>query len=175
MAIPVLNLPGKYGFVYGLFFVSPKVQRYLIPIDNNDNISIYLEKFTSICRFHASSVDCRYVTGTLNMFQPFYVFVIFVFKRSVINTIFGRTKKRRMARLTTGTRTTKRTTLRSATIKSNQAFSLTDNRDAVSTHVVPTNAIWYVLFLIFRFLICLIFFWLFWFFIWVFMFHLIIK
>ena len=37
----------------------------------------------------------RYLTDVLNMMQPVYVFIIFVLKRNVIETIQGKDKKKR--------------------------------------------------------------------------------
>ena len=54
--------------------------------------------FEIIAGLSSSTTDesIWYVTDVLNMLQPVYVFIIFVLKRSVINAVLGRDKKRPM-------------------------------------------------------------------------------
>jgi hypothetical protein len=80
------------------------------------------------------------------MLQPFYVFVIFVLKRNVINVILGRDLKKKRA---TRTAKTKQTNLTKSSImksrqqkgydetnNSNPAFSITFNKDTDSSVVL---------------------------------------
>ena len=87
----------------------------------------------------------RYVTDVLNMMQPVYVFIIFVLKRNVIDTIQGKHKKKRKPKSgpTSKTRINiiKNNHLQrkgsEATNTSNPAFSITFNKDTEITEVVP--------------------------------------
>ena len=80
------------------------------------------------------------------MMQPVYVFIIFVLKRNVINTIFGRDKRKsrqpRKKRTSSQVSNQKRGARKSDTGVSkfsNPAFSLTENRSTVASQLMSTT------------------------------------
>ena len=69
----------------------------------------------------------RYVTDMLNMLQPIYIFIIFVLKKNVMNTMLGRDKKK-----TITTKTKSRKTARTL-LKNTSTGTLTMKSDVVET------------------------------------------
>ena len=91
----------------------------------------------------------RYITDTLNMLQPVYVFMIFVLKRNVINVILGRDIKKRktITAKSKETEMSKRSIIKSrqrrssgGTNHSNRAFSISIDKDTVDSSVVLMSA-----------------------------------